>query len=312
MKVLVTGGAGFIGSNLCRRLLHEGDEVICLDNFSSGRKENVAELLNCERFHLIEQDVVDPIDVEADQIYNLACPASPPFYQKDPVHTMRTCVEGAARMLELAVKNHAKILQTSTSEVYGEPLEHPQKENYRGNVNPNGIRACYDEGKRAAEALFFDYGRTRGARIKVVRIFNTYGPGMRPDDGRVISNYIVQALQENDLTVYGDGSQTRSFCYVDDLVEGLIRMMATPDDVTGPVNLGNPSERTVLSLAEKVIHLTETESKIVHRALPSDDPSRRCPDISLAMELLGWEPAVDIDEGLLKTVEWFSGMVQAR
>ncbi len=306
MRVLVTGGAGVIGTNLCKRLLNEGEEVICLDNFSSGRKENLTECMGNERFQLIEHDVIEPIDIEADQIYNLACPASPPYYQKDPIHTTRTCVEGALRMLDLAVKNNAKILLSSTSEIYGEPLEHPQKESYRGNVNSIGIRSCYDEGKRMAESLFFDYWRCYGARIKVVRIFNTYGPGMQADDGRVISNFIIQALQGKNLTVFGEGEQTRSFCYVDDLVEGLIRMMNTSDEITGPVNLGNPSERTVLSLAEEVIKMTGSKAKIVYKKIPADDPSRRCPDITLAKTLLNWKPTVALEEGLQKTIEWFS------
>ena len=306
MRILVTGGAGVIGTNLCKRLLNEGEEVICLDNFSSGRKENVKEFMNNERFQLIEKDVIEPIDIEVDQIYNLACPASPPYYQKDPVHTTCTCVEGALRMLDLAVKNNAKILLSSTSEIYGEPLEHPQKESYRGNVNSIGIRSCYDEGKRMAESLFFDYWRCYGARIKVVRIFNTYGPGMQADDGRVISNFIIQALQGKNLTVFGKGEQTRSFCYVDDLVEGLIRMMNTTDEITGPVNLGNPAERTVLSLAEEVIKMTGSKAKIVYKKIPADDPSRRCPDITLAKTLLNWKPTVALEEGLQKTIEWFS------
>ena len=305
MKILVTGGAGFIGTNLCRRLLDEGNEVLCLDNFSTGRRENLTELMKSGRFRLIEHDVVEPIDLEADQIYNLACPASPPHYQADPIHTAKTCVWGGLNMLELARKNDAPILQTSTSEIYGEPLVHPQVESYRGNVNPIGIRSCYDEGKRMAETLFFDHARQYGTKIRVVRIFNTYGPMMDPKDGRVVSNFILQALRGEDITLYGDGSQTRCFCYVSDMVEALIRMMNNTSGFTGPVNLGNPVEMPVRELAERIIRLTASSSRLVLRPLPSDDPTRRRPDISLAREKLGWEPRVSLEEGLTKTVAYF-------
>lgn len=305
MKILVTGGAGFIGTNLCRRLLADGEEVFCLDNFSTGRRENAAELLRDSRFHLIEHDIIEPMDLAVDQIYNLACPASPPHYQTDPIHTAKTCVWGGLNVLDLAAKNHAPVLQTSTSEIYGEPLVHPQVESYRGNVNPIGIRACYDEGKRMAETLFFDHHRQYGTKIRVVRIFNTYGPYMDPKDGRVVSNFILQALRGEDITIYGDGSQTRCFCYVSDMVEALIRMMNNTEDFTGPVNLGNPVEITVRELAERIIRLTGSPSKMIFRELPADDPTRRRPDISLAKEKLRWEPAVTLEQGLANTTAYF-------
>ena len=306
--VLVTGGAGFIGTNLCARLLDGGNHVICLDNLSSGLKRNVDRFAGLERYTFVEADVADAsafacLD-DVSQIYNLACPASPPFYQADPVKTMKTCVLGALNVLELAKRTKARVLQASTSEVYGDPLEHPQRETYRGNVNPDGIRACYDEGKRAAETLFFDYKRQYGVDVRVVRIFNTYGPCMRPDDGRVVSNFILQALANDDITVYGDGAQTRSFCYVDDLVDGLVAMMGC-DGFSGPVNLGNPSEHTVLELARKVIEMVGSSSDVVFRNLPSDDPTRRKPDISLAKEKLGWAPRTALDEGLGRTIDYF-------
>ena len=304
MRILVTGGAGFIGSHLCKRLVGEGHEVICLDNLVSGSKNNIASLLSDSRFTFIEGDVTEPIDLETDRIYNLACPASPVHYQADPVKTFKTSVIGAINMLELSRKYGARILQTSTSEVYGNPLEHPQKETYLGNVNPAGIRSCYDEGKRGAETLFFDYHRQYGVDIRVVRIFNTYGPWMAKDDGRVVSNFIVQALNGEDLTVYGDGSQTRSLCYVDDTVEALVRMMEQTDYI-GPVNIGNPDERTVGELAEAVIRMTGSSSRIAHRDLPKDDPEKRRPDITLAKKYLGWKPTVPFEEGIGKTVEYF-------
>ncbi len=304
-KILVTGGAGFIGNHLCRRLLNEGNYVICLDNFFTGLKRHIQDLLGSPNFELIEHDIVEKIDLDCDQIYNLACPASPPHYQYDPVKTFKTSVLGILNMLELAQKNKATILQASTSEVYGNPLEHPQNEQYWGNVNPIGIRSCYDEGKRAAETLMMDYYRQYGTNIRIVRIFNTYGPNMDPKDGRVVSNCIVQALQNENITVYGDGMQTRSFCYVDDLVEGLIRMMNNSKNIAGPVNLGNPSERTVINLAEMVLELTGSKSKIVFMPLPSDDPVKRKPDISLAQRELNWNPRVDITDGLKETIKYF-------
>ena len=304
-KILVTGGAGFIGNHLCRRLLNEGNYVICLDNFFTGLKRHIQDLLGSSNFELIEHDIVEKIDLDCDQIYNLACPASPPHYQYDPVKTFKTSVLGILNMLELAQKNKATILQASTSEVYGNPLEHPQNEQYWGNVNPIGIRSCYDEGKRAAETLMMDYYRQYGTNIRIVRIFNTYGPNMDPKDGRVVSNCIVQALQNENITVYGDGMQTRSFCYVDDLVEGLIRMMNNSKNIAGPVNLGNPSERTVINLAEMVLELTGSKSKIVFMPLPSDDPVKRKPDISLAQRELNWNPRVDITDGLKETIKYF-------
>ena len=304
-RILVTGGAGFIGNHLCRRLLKEGNHVICLDNFFTGLKRHIEDMMTNPNFELIEHDVVDPIDIEVDQIYNLACPASPPHYQYDSVKTMKTSVLGIINMLELAKKYNATILQASTSEVYGNPLVHPQKETYWGNVNPIGIRSCYDEGKRAAETLLSDYHRQYGVDVRIIRIFNTYGPNMDPKDGRVVSNCIMQALKGEDITIYGDGSQTRSFCYVDDLVDGIIRMMNNSRGFIGPVNLGNPSERTVLDLAQKVLELTGSKSKLSFMPLPSDDPVKRRPDISVAKAELGWEPKVDIMDGLKKTIEYF-------
>ena len=302
--ILVTGGAGFLGANLCRRLLAEGNTVVCMDNFVSGREENVSELTENDRFTLIRADVCEPFSVRCDQIYALACPASPPFYQADPIGTAKTCFLGALNTLECARANGARVLLTSTSEVYGEPLVHPQTEDYRGNVNPHGIRSCYDEGKRIAECLFFDCHRLYGTDIRVVRLFNSYGPFMRPDDGRVISNFICQALAGRPLTLYGDGSQTRSFCFVDDTVEGIVRMMNT-EGVTGPVNIGNPAERTVREAAEMIREMTGSASEIVYRPLPGDDPTRRRPDISLAKKTLGWEPRIPFEEGLARTVAYF-------
>lgn len=309
-RILVTGGAGFIGSHLCKRLLAEGHEVICADNLFTGSKRNILELMENERFEFLRHDVVNRLDVEVDQIYNLACPASPVHYQYDAVKTMKTSVLGALNMLELAKRVRGRILQASTSEVYGDPEVHPQPESYWGHVNPIGIRSCYDEGKRGAETLFFDYHRQQGVEIKVIRIFNTYGPNMNLQDGRVVSNFIVQALKGEDITVYGDGTQTRSFCYVDDLVEGMVRMMESRADFTGPVNLGNPGEFTMLELAEKVIRLTGSPSKIVHKPLPQDDPTRRRPVIDLAKSELGWEPKTPLDEGLEKTVEYFEAALR--
>ncbi len=303
-RILVTGGAGFIGSHLCKKLVEEGHYVICLDNFLTGNIENVKNLLNESNFEIIEHDIENEIDIKVDEIYNLACPASPPHYQFNPVKTVRTSVVGIANMLELAKSNNAKILQASTSEVYGDPLEHPQKETYWGNVNPIGIRSCYDEGKRCAETLMMDYHRQFGTNIKIVRIFNTYGPNMHPNDGRVVSNFIVQALKNTDITIYGKGDQTRSFCYVSDLVDGLIRMMNT-SGFTGPVNLGNPSERTIRSLAELVIKKINSNSKIIYKPLPSDDPVKRKPDITLAKTELNWQPFVGIDEGVDLTISYF-------
>jgi len=307
-RVLVTGGAGFLGSHLCERLLAAGDDVLCVDNFFTGTKDNIAHLLPGTHFELIRHDVTFPLYVEVDEIYNLACPASPIHYQHDPVQTTKTSVHGAINMLGLAKRVGAKILQASTSEVYGDPLEHPQTESYWGHVNPIGIRSCYDEGKRCAETLFFDYHRQNKLRIKVARIFNTYGPRMHPSDGRVVSNFIVQALAGEPITIYGDGSQTRSFCYVDDLIEALILLMATPDDFTGPVNVGNPNEFTILQLAQKVIELTGSKSKIVHKPLPSDDPAQRQPDIRLAQKVLKWTPGAPLDEGLRKTIGYFKSL----
>jgi len=307
-KILVSGGAGFIGSHLCERLLKEGNDVICLDNFFTGDKSNVAHLLGNPYFELVRHDVTVPYYAEVEQIYNLACPASPVHYQYNPIKTIKTSVMGAINMCGLAKRTKSKILQASTSEVYGDPEVHPQTENYWGHVNPIGIRSCYDEGKRCAESLFMNYHFQNDVKIKIIRIFNTYGPRMHPNDGRVVSNFIVQALQNKDITIYGDGKQTRSFQYVDDLVEGMIRMMnVTPDSFTGPVNIGNPGEFTILELAEKVIKLTGSKSKLVFQPLPQDDPMQRKPDISLAKEKLnGWEPKVALDEGLLKTIEYFS------
>ena len=307
-RILVTGGAGFIGNHLCRRLLNEGNHVICLDNFFTGLKKHIEDMLGNPNFELIEHDIVDPVDIKVDQIYNLACPASPPHYQYDPVKTMKTSVLGIINMLELAKKYNATLLHASTSEVYGNPLVHPQQETYWGNVNPIGIRSCYDEGKRAAESLMMDYHRQYGVDIRIIRIFNTYGPNMDPKDGRVVSNCIVQAINNQDITVYGDGSQTRSFCYVSDLVDGAIKMMNNDKKFVGPVNLGNPSERTVLNLAEIILEMTGSKSKITFKELPSDDPVKRKPDITKAQEILGWEPKVDIKDGLAKTIEYFKSI----
>lgn len=311
-KILVTGGAGFIGSHLCERLLEMGNRVVCLDNFFTGRENNVRHLSDRPGFELVMHDIADPYHADGvDEIYNLACPASPIHYQYNPIKTMKTSIYGAMNVLELAEATGAKVMQASTSEVYGDPVVHPQVENYWGNVNPVGLRSCYDEGKRAAESLFMDYYRQRGVLIKIIRIFNTYGPKMDLDDGRVISNFIVQALKGEDITIFGDGNQTRSFQYVDDLVEAMVRMMATADDFTGPVNLGNPSEFTMLELAEKVLSLTGSKSRIVFKPLPSDDPKQRKPDISLACEKLGgWRPAIGIDEGLKKTIEYFGTVIR--
>jgi UDP-glucuronate decarboxylase len=308
-RILVTGGAGFLGSHLCERLLAEGHEVLAVDNYFTGRRENIAHLLDNPRFEIMRHDITFPLHVEVDEIYNLACPASPVHYQFDPVQTTKVSVVGAINMLGLAKRVKAKILQASTSEVYGDPTVHPQPEEYRGSVNTIGPRACYDEGKRCAETLFFDYRRQHNLRIKVVRIFNTYGPRMHPDDGRVVSNFIVQALRGEDITIFGDGMQTRAFCYVDDLIDGLVRMMAADDAVTGPVNLGNPVELPMLNLARRIMALTGTSSRIVHRPLPADDPMQRCPDIGKARALLGWEPAVQLDDGLLRTVEYFQRLL---
>ena len=304
-RILVTGGAGFIGSHLCKRLMEEGNDVICVDNLFTGRKDNIAELLDNRRFEFVRHDVTEPFMAEVDQIYDLACPASPPHYRRDPIKTMKTSVLGALNALGLARRVKARILLASTSEVYGDPLVHPQAEAYFGNVNPIGVRACYDEGKRCAETLFFDYRRAHGLEIKVARIFNTYGPRMNPDDGRVVSNFIVQALRGEDITICGDGKQTRSFCYVDELVDGLVRLMNGPAEFTGPCNLGNPGEFTVLALAEKVRELTGGESELKFLPSPEDDPKRRKPDIALAWERLGWKPKVELREGLVKTIEYF-------
>jgi UDP-glucuronate decarboxylase len=308
-KVLVTGGAGFVGSHLCDRLLLEGNEVVCLDNYFTGQKQNIVHLLNNPYFELIRHDVTMPFFIEVDEIYNLACPASPIHYQYNAIKTMKTSVMGAINMLGLAKRIKAKILQASTSEVYGDPQVHPQTESYWGHVNPIGERSCYDEGKRSAETLFVNYHKQNNVKIKIVRIFNTYGPRMHPHDGRVVSNFIVQALQGEDITIYGDGQQTRSFQYVDDLVEGMIRMMATRDNFTGPVNIGNPNEFTILQLAELVIGLTNSKSKIVRRALPPDDPTQRQPNIDLARKELDWEPKIQLREGLLKTIDYFASII---
>ena len=303
--ILVTGGGGFLGSHLCERLLAQGNDVICADNFFTGRKENVRPLLSNPRFELLRHDVTWPLYVEVDEIYNLACPASPIHYQHDPVQTTKTSVHGAINMLGLAKRVGAKILQASTSEVYGDPAMHPQEENYWGNVNPIGPRSCYDEGKRCAETLFFDYHRQHQLQIKVIRIFNTFGPRMHPDDGRVVSNFIMQALRGEDITIYGDGTQTRSFCFVDDLIDGMVRMMSTGPDVTGPINLGNPKERTIGELAEIVVRMVGSASKVVFRDLPVDDPKMRRPDIERAKDILGWVPRVSLEEGLEKTIAYF-------
>ena len=304
-KVLVTGGAGFVGSHLCERLLADGHDVLCVDNFFTGAKDNVAPLTGNPHFEVMRHDVTFPLYVEVDEIYNLACPASPVHYQYDPVQTTKTSVHGAINMLGLAKRTKAKILQASTSEVYGDPTVHPQTEDYRGNVNPIGPRGCYDEGKRCAETLFFDYRRQHGTNIRVARIFNTFGPRMHPNDGRVVSNFIVQALQGKPITLYGDGCQTRSFCYVSDMVDGLVRLMAAPDDFTGPVNLGNPRESSIRELAETIVRLTKAKSKLVKKPLPADDPMQRCPDISLAKAKLGWRPKVKLEDGLKETIRYF-------
>jgi UDP-glucuronate decarboxylase len=308
-KILVTGGAGFLGSNLCAHLLQQGHEVVALDNFYTGRIQNIEPLKKNSKFSVIDHDVIKPIELDVDWIFNLACPASPPHYQKDPIFTTKTSVLGALNMLELAEKNKARILQASTSEVYGDPEVHPQPESYKGSVNPIGIRACYDEGKRCAESLFFDYHRTRGTDIKVIRIFNTYGPNMDPEDGRVVSNFILQALKGEPITMYGDGLQTRSFCYVDDLICGIVAMMESPSSFVGPVNLGNDQEFTLLELAHQIVELTRSSSKIIFSPLPADDPTRRKPDISLANNVLSWQPQVSLNKGLQKTIEYFAKLI---
>jgi UDP-glucuronate decarboxylase len=310
-RVLVTGGAGFLGSHLCDRLVSQGHDVLCVDNYFTGRKTNIAHLLGESHFEAMRHDVTHPLFVEVDEIYNLACPASPIHYQFDPVQTTKTSVIGAINMLGLAKRVKAKVFQASTSEVYGDPVVHPQTEAYRGNVNPIGPRACYDEGKRCAETLFFDYYRQHQVRVRVVRIFNTYGPRMHPNDGRVVSNFIVQALKNEPITLYGDGSQTRAFCYVDDLIEGFLRMMDAPDDITGPMNLGNPVETSVAELAKIIIDLTGSRSQIVHRPLPIDDPIQRCPDISQAKAILNWEPRMALRTGLQRTIAYFDGLLRS-
>ncbi|AGS39747.1 UDP-glucuronic acid decarboxylase family protein [Cycloclasticus zancles] len=307
-KVLVTGGAGFVGSHLCEKLLNLGHDVLCVDNYYTGSKENIKHLMNDNSFELLRHDVTFPLYIEADEIYNFACPASPLYYQKDPVQTTKTSVHGAINMLGLAKRLNAKILQASTSEVYGDPEVHPQTEDYWGKVNPVGIRSCYDEGKRCAETLFFDYFRQHKLDIKVIRIFNTYGPKMQPDDGRVVSNFIIQALGNKDITIYGDGEQTRSFCYVSDLVDGIVRMMNSPQGFTGPINLGNPTEYTMLELAETILKLTNSKSNIVFRPLPSDDPRQRKPSIDLAKQNLDWQPSVNLEEGLKETIKYFKAL----
>ncbi|MDB9702936.1 SDR family oxidoreductase [Rhodospirillales bacterium] len=307
-KILVTGGAGFIGSHLCERLVARGDDVLCLDNFFTGAKANVAHLLKADNFELLRHDVTVPLVVEIDEIYNLACPASPVHYQYDPVQTTKTSVHGAINMLGLAKRTGAKILQSSTSEVYGDPEVHPQPESYKGNVNPIGPRACYDEGKRCAETLFFDYHRQNNLNIRVCRIFNTYGPRMHPEDGRVVSNFIMQALRGEPLTLYGDGLQTRSFCYVDDLVDGIMGLMDAPDENTGPMNLGNPNEFTIRALAETIAEMTGAKSEIIYMPLPEDDPTQRCPDITLAKSVLGWEPKIQLRDGLTRAIEYFKSI----
>ena len=303
---MITGGAGFLGSHLCEKLLEHGHDVICADNLFTGSKENILHLMDNPYFEFLRHDITFPLFVEVDEIYNLACPASPIHYQYDPVQTTKTSVHGAINMLGLAKRTKAKILQASTSEVYGDPAVHPQTEDYWGNVNPVGPRSCYDEGKRCAETLFFDYYREHQVKIKVARIFNTYGPRMHPNDGRVVSNFIVQALQNNDITIYGDGNQTRSFCYVDNLIDGLIKLMETNDDVTGPINIGNPNEFTIKELAEKIIEMTQSSSKLIYKSLPENDPVRRQPDITLAKKILGWEPSIELEEGLTHTINYFS------
>lgn len=309
-RVLVTGGSGFIGSHLCTRLINTGCDVLCVDNLYSGEKDNIAHLLESPYFEFVRHDVTFPFYAEVDEIYNLACPASPIHYQRDPVQTTKTSVHGAINMLGLAKRTGAKILQASTSEVYGDPEVHPQTENYWGNVNPIGIRSCYDEGKRCAETLFMDYNRQHKVKTKIVRIFNTYGPRMHPNDGRVVSNFIVQAIQNQDITIYGDGTQTRSFCYVDDLIDGLLKMMATDDDVLGPINLGNPVEQSVGTLAEKIVAMAQSNSRITHQDIPQDDPKRRKPDITEASRLLGWTPSIELEFGLRQTIEYFRSKVE--
>ena len=309
-KILVTGGAGFIGSHLCKKLIEQGNDVICIDNYFTGTKENIAGLLNNPYFEAIRHDICFPLYVEVDEIYNLACPASPIHYQHDPVQTTKTTVHGAINMLGLAKRVNARILQASTSEVYGDPAEHPQKEDYWGNVNPIGPRSCYDEGKRCAETLFFDYQRQHDLDIKVIRIFNTYGPNMHPNDGRVVSNFIVQALTNQDITVYGNGEQTRSFCYVDDLINGMIKMMSSAKGIYGPTNLGNPIEYKIIELAEMIIKLTNSKSKIINKNLPTDDPVRRKPDISKAKKDINWEPNIDVTDGLKKTIDYFKKQIK--
>ena len=307
-RILVSGGAGFIGSHLCTRLVNEGHDVICLDNFFTGSKDNIKHLMGNHHFEVVRHDVTYPYSAEVDEIYNLACPASPIHYQHDPIQTAKTSVMGAINMLGLAMRLDAKILQASTSEVYGDPIIHPQPESYLGNVNPVGYRSCYDEGKRCAETLFMDYYRQNQTRIKIIRIFNTYGPRMLPNDGRVVSNFIIQALNNEDITIYGDGKQTRSFQYIDDLIEGMVRMMDTEDDFTGPINIGNPNEFPVLELAERVIRMTGSTSKIVFKPLPTDDPKQRQPDIKLAKEKLGWQPTVELEDGLKRMIEYFKNV----
>ena len=309
-RILVSGGAGFIGSHLCTRLINEGHDVICLDNFFTGSKDNIIHLMDNHHFEVVRHDVTYPYSAEVDEIYNLACPASPIHYQHDPIQTAKTSVMGAINMLGLAMRLDAKILQASTSEVYGDPIVHPQPESYWGNVNPIGIRSCYDEGKRCAETLFNCYWMQCGLPIKLIRIFNTYGPGMHPNDGRVVSNFILQALQNQDITIYGDGSQTRSFCYRDDLIDGMMRLMETPDTVTGPINIGNPDEFTILQLAKNVIELTDSQSKVIHMPLPFDDPKQRKPDIGKARKLLDWKPTTPLREGLLKTIDYFDDLLK--
>ena len=308
-RILITGGAGFIGSHLCERLIGEGHDVVCLDNYFTGTKENIIDLLDNPNFELLRHDVTFPLYVEVDEIYNLACPASPVHYQYDPVQTTKTSVHGAINMLGLAKRTGAKIFQSSTSEIYGDPTVHPQPEDYKGNVNPIGPRACYDEGKRCAETLFFDYHRQHKLNIRVARIFNTYGPRMRPDDGRVVSNFIVQALRGDEITIYGKGNQTRSFCFIDDLIDGFIYLMNAPDDVTGPINLGNPQEFTIKQLAELVIQITGSKSSLIFEDLPEDDPLQRCPDISLAKQKLDWYPSIDLEVGIEKTIKYFSAVI---
>jgi UDP-glucuronate decarboxylase len=309
-RILITGGAGFIGSHLCERLINEGNDIICLDNFFTGSKNNILHLIGNPRFELVRHDVIMPYYAEVDEIYNLACPASPIHYQFNGIKTIKTSVMGAINMLGLAKRTQAKILQASTSEVYGDPDLHPQPESYWGNVNPIGIRSCYDEGKRCAESLFINYHQQNNVRIKIVRIFNTYGPRMHPNDGRVVSNFIVQALQNNAITIYGDGSQTRSFQYVDDLVEGFIRMMGTPENFIGPINIGNPGEFTILQLAQKIIELTNSKSKLVYLPLPQDDPIQRQPDITLAQDKLKWQPNISLEKGLIKTINYFDNLIK--